>query len=345
MARQKQRVVLVSGAAGYWGARVAARLMADPGLYVIGLDSDKPKDEIKGLDFIQADIRNPLIAELIQGEQVDTLCHLKFIETAHPSESAFDVNVMGAMKLFGACVEANVRKIVFKSSTAVYGALPDNPSFLTEERSLRGSPRCGSTRDLVEIETFCNGLLHQAPHVGLTGLRFASIIGPTADTPMTRFLKEPLAACLLGFDPMMQVIHEDDVVEALAHAVLNDAPGVFNVAAPGVMPLWRLMALAGKLPLPIVHPLLYWGANLLGGKLSRYAPIEPDYIRYTWVADTARMRDGLGFSPRYTADEALREFAGLQRLSRYLPESISLANDEKRLRDTIERRRRIREQS
>jgi hypothetical protein len=69
-------------------------------------------------------------------------------------------------------------------------------------------------------------------------------------------------------------------------------------------------------------------------------PIELDYIRYPWVADLAKMREELGFSPRYTAEEALREFAGQQRLRRYAPESSTLAYDEERLRDTIERRRR-----
>jgi hypothetical protein len=55
------------------------------------------------------------------------------------------------------------------------------------------------------------------------------------------------------------------------------------------------------------------------------------------------MREELGFSPQYTMEEALREFAGEQRLRRYMPESAALAYDEERLRDTIERRRRARE--
>ena len=53
----------------------------------------------------------------------------------------------------------------------------------------------------------------------VTTLRFANIIGPTANTPMTRFLSTPATPRLLGFDPMLQVIHEDDVIGALAHAV------------------------------------------------------------------------------------------------------------------------------
>ncbi|HEX7974860.1 MAG TPA: hypothetical protein VF498_10655, partial [Anaerolineales bacterium] len=208
-----------------------------------------------------------------------------------------------------------------------------------------GSHAYGYTRDMIEIEAFCNGFRRQTSEMILTILRFSSIIGPTVDTPMTRFLREPWTPVLLGFDPLMQVIHERDVVESLVHSVLNDASGVFNVAAEGVLPLTRLMALAGKMPIPIFHLFAYWGAGALGGsglRLTRYVPIELDYIRYPWMGDLTKMRHELGFTPRYTAEEVLREFAGQQRLRRYIPESAALAYDEERLRDTIERRRRAR---
>lgn len=340
----KKTTVLVTGVAGYWGGRVAMQLLAQPGLRVIGLDSEPPKEAIKGLDFIQSDIRNPLLVDLLKAENVDTLCHLAFSESHQPNEATFDLNVMGAMKVFGACALTGVRKIVLKSSTAVYGALPSNSAFLSEEKALKGSHQYGSTRDMVEIEAFCNGFRRQAPDILMTILRFPSIIGPTVDSQMTRFLREPLTPTLWGFNPMMQVIHENDVAGALVQAVLNDCPGVFNVAAEGVLPLEKLMGLAGKFGLPVFHLFAYWGTALLGGaglRLTRHTPFELDYIRYPWVGDLAKMRAELGFTPHYTAEEALREFAGHMRMSRYIPEHTDLGYDEERLRDTIERRRRI----
>lgn len=114
--------VLITGVGGYWGARVAARLVSEPGLHVLGLDSVAPAERIRGLDFIQADVRNPLVVDLLSDEQVDTLCHLAFLENVRPTEASFDLNVMGTMKIFGAAATAGVKKIVFKSSTMVYGA-------------------------------------------------------------------------------------------------------------------------------------------------------------------------------------------------------------------------------
>lgn len=340
----EKRIILVTGVSGLWGRRVAEKLLDNPEYHVIGLDPTPPKDEIKGLDFIQSDIRNPLLVELLRSEAVDTVCHLAFLKSLKPTEASFDLNVIGTMKLFGACAEAGVRKVVFKSSTMVYGALPTNSAYLMEEQSLKGSRSYGYTRDLVEIEAFCNGFFRQVPEMTLTILRFANIIGPNAETPLTHFLQQPLSPVLLGFDPMMQLIHEDDVVDAVVHAVVNDIPGVFNVAAEGIMPLSKLMALAGKPAIPIFHLFLYWGNDLIGGAhLSHLLPFELDYLRYPWVGDLERMRLEFGFAPHYTPEEALREFAGKQRLQRYQPESKALAYDEERLRDTIERRRRARE--
>lgn len=332
----KKHIVMVTGVASYWGARVAASLVEQPDLYVLGLDSKPPAKEIRGLDFVQADVRNPLLSELLREEGVETVCHLVFDESITPSESTFDLNVMGTMKVLGACAEAGVHKAVLKSSTLVYGALPNNSAFLREDHPLNGSKKYGYIRDCAEIEGFVNGLRGQAPGLRVTSLRFAHIVGPNAETPMTRFLREEDAVVLLGFDPMMQIIHENDVVGALVHAVLRGVPGAFNVAAAKSLPLWKLMGLASKAAIPILHPIAYWSVSLLGPRL---APIDLEYLRYPCVGDLEKMRTELGFTPQYTAEETLREFAAQQRLHRYLPETVKREYDKDRLRDTIERRR------
>lgn len=342
----QRKAVLVTGVGNDWGAKVAGKMIAEGKYQVIGLDDRKPEIEIKDLDFIQADIRNPLLADLIKSEQIDTVCHLVFQESTRPNEADFDLNVLGTIKVLGACVEAGVRKIVLKSSTTVYGARVSNPGFLTEEHPLRGSRRYGYIRDRVEIEAFCNGFRRQHPGVVLTVLRFAEAIGPYADTPMTRFLSDPLAPVLLGFDPMLQIIHEKDLVDALVHVIVEDHPGVYNIAAEGFLPLSRILGITGKIPIPVVHLFAYWGLSVIGTTTQRYMPIEPDYLRYRWVADLSRMHNELGFMPNYTAEEALREFAGELRTKSYLREATTpMGYDEERLRDTIERRRRAMEAS
>ncbi len=343
------KTVLITGVGGYWGARLAARLAAVPDLQVIGLDTKPPSAGIRGLDFIQTDVRNPLLADFMREEKVDAVCHLAFVESSRRSESNFDLNVMGTMKVFGACTAAGVPKIVCRSSTAIYGAHPANPAFLSEERAPAAKSRTGTVRDLMEIEAFCNGFRSQWPDIKLSVLRFPNIIGPTADTPMTRFLRSTLTPTLMGFDPLMQIIHEADVVEALWHSLCHDASGVFNVAAEGVLPLSKLMALGGKaISPPVFHLAAYWGNPLLGTMgmpVSRIWPIELDYLRYPWVGDLCKMREILEFAPTYSAAAALREFTARRRLAHYTSDSGKSAQDEELLRDTIERRRRARQRS
>jgi hypothetical protein len=204
----------------------------------------------------------------------------------------------------------------------------------------------GTVRDWVQIEAFCNGFGRERPEMALTILRFASIIGPTADTPLIRYLKDRWAPSLVGFDPLMQFIHEDDVVEALVHAVVNDVPGAFNVAAEDVLPLNKVRGLAGKRRRVVLHPLAYWSRQLPGRRslgMRRHLPLDPDYLRYSWIADLTKMRDELGFAPRYLAEEALLEFAEQRRLRQHLPKSAVLAQSEERLRAIIAHRERGRE--
>jgi len=340
----EEKVVLVTGVADYWGGRLARRLLREEDTRVIGLDVERPEEEVKGLDFIQADVRNPLLAELLRDEQVDTVCHLSFIESFRRSEAIFDFNVMGTMKIIGASAESGVRRVVLKSSTMVYGAHPDNDAFLTEDSRLRGSRRYGYNRYRLEIESFINGFRRQAPGLEVTLLRFANVLGPTAGTPLNAYLRLPVTPILLGFDPMLQVIHEDDAIEALVHAVYAESAGVFNVAADPPLPLLRILGLAGKVPLPVLHPLAYRGVNWLGNsRLRSFAPLEPDYLRYRWVSDLSRMREAFQFFPELAGDEVVEALGVQMRMKHYKkPRTEDIVYDEERLRATIERRRQAR---
>jgi UDP-glucose 4-epimerase len=336
----EQRVVLIDGVAGYWGGRVADHLLAEPGLHVIGLDTEPPRQG-SGIDFIQADMRNPLLVELLREEKVHTYVHLAFKESARPSESAFEFNVMGTMKVLSACAEAGVQHIVLMSSTLLYGAQPGNSAFLREDHPLHAKRNFGTLRDLLEIETFIAGFRSQAPQLKITILRFAHILGPTVASPLARFLRDDTAPMLLGFDPVVQIVHEDDVAGALAHAVIYEVPGTYNIAAPGAMPLFKLTGLAGKFPVPVFHPFAYLGESFLG---PQFTSIDFDYLRYPCVGDLQRMREDLDFQPAHLAEDVVREFAALQKQKAAVSGLTAQEAEEERLRTVIERRKNLRQQ-
>lgn len=334
-----ERIILVTGVAGFWGNRAAARLLEQENVRVIGIDSQVPETNVVGLDFIQADVRNPLLVELLREEAIETVLHLQFRESTAPTENVFEQNVMGVSKLLGACAQAEIKHIVLKSSLMVYGARPDNPMFLREDHPLNGPKKYGYIRDWIECEKYAQEFREQNPGATLTVLRFGHVVGPQVDSPMTRFLREEEAVTLLGFDPMLQIIHSEDVLSALVHAVNGEYPGAYNVAPEKGMPLWKTLGLAGKIPLPVLHPLAYWSVSLGGPRL---APMPLDYLRYPCLGDMQKMREELQFTPQYTPEETVRELASQQRIRKLFGKKNAQALDEDRLRDTIQRRKRAR---
>ena len=138
-----------------------------------------------------------------------------------------ELNVIGTMQLLAACQNAaSVRRLVVKSSTAVYGASPRDPAVFTEATSAKAVPRSGYAKDCAEVEGYVRGFSRRRPDVTVTMFRFANFIGPTVETSLTRYLSLPVVPTALGFDPRLQLIHEDDAIEILRRACATDRSGV-----------------------------------------------------------------------------------------------------------------------
>ena len=126
-------------------------------------------------------------------------------------------------------------------------------------------------RDVVEAEASVVDFAGKQKRVDVTVLRCANVLGPDVQTSFAQMLSLPLVPMIAGFDPRLQFVHEDDIVHALEHAAVNRIPGVFNVAADGVLALSEIVGLLGKRPLPVLPP---WGAGLLSRAAAR--PPGPD---------------------------------------------------------------------
>ncbi len=307
-----KKVVLVTGVADHWGAQVAKQLCLEPNLQVVGLDFEPAPFDIEGLDFISIGVEDPGFPKILTSKKVNVICHLKFTERVAEDKKSGESNLRGMERVLEASVEAGVEQIIVRSSTAVYGAHPDNAAFLTEEMPLRGSLNYGYTRDWLEIESLTAESDSVWLGIPITILRFANIVGPTAIAPLTLLLKQKTPSVLLGFDPVMQMIHEQDVLSAIVHSVIEGEAGIYNIAADGPMPLSRIMRLAHRLPIPVYHRFAYHSLSVMQ-KLRlpslEKVPIEWDYLRYRWNADTRKMREVMKFEPAYTSEETLLEFA------------------------------------
>jgi UDP-glucose 4-epimerase len=119
---------------------------------------------------------------------------------------------------------------------------------------------------------------------------------------------------ILGFDPRYQFVHEDDVVHALEHAVKGNAPGVYNIAADGVLALSEVAGLLGKTYAPVLPP---WGTGLAAAALRRVGlKIPPEMLsqlRFGRGVDNRRYK-ARGFRYGYTSREAVIKLGEHMRL-------------------------------
>jgi UDP-glucose 4-epimerase len=315
---------MITGISRHLAARLAQRLERDPEIEsVIGVDVEEPELDLERTEFVRADIRNPLIRTVIQTAGVDTLVHLNVIATPTRvgGRSAMkEINVIGSLQLLAASQKTErVRKVVMKSTTAVYGASPEDPGVFTEEMGLRAVPTTGYARDAVEVEQYARDFGRRRNDVSMTILRFANFMGSEIETPLTRYFSLPLIPTALGFDPRIQFVHEYDAIEVLYRATREDHPGIFNVSGDGVLPLSQAIRLCGKLPVPVPLPL----ASPVAAALRRVGLVDfpRDQLRFLVfgrVADNARLKEAFGFFPRYSTREALEEFVAGQRFERFI---------------------------
>jgi UDP-glucose 4-epimerase len=334
------KVVLVTGVARQLGGRFVRRIQRDPQVdRVVAVDAVPPEHHLGGADFIQADIRQPTIARVLAESGADTVVHMDVTGTALGSGSGSrtmvkETNVIGTMQLLGACQKSpNIKRLVVKSSTNVYGSAPRDPAVFTETTPPKSLPSGGFAKDAVEVEGYVRGFARRRPDVAVCVLRFANILGPTADTPLASYFSLPVLPTVFGYDPRLQFVHEDDVIEVLriashepARGTLNS--GTFNIAGDGVLLLSQCSRRLGRPTVPLLLPAVTWAGSLvrtLG--MSDFSPEQIRLLTHGRVVATDQMRETLGFKPKYTTAETFADFARSRAPGLLPPEALAGAVD------------------
>lgn len=314
----ERRVVAVSGASSFVGAEIIKRLEEDRRYArILAVDIKKPSFPLDKTQFFKVDLTLPTadadLAALLLREGVDTFVHAAFLSSpTHASAWAHELEDIGTMHVLNACAEARVRKFVLSSSTIVYGAGPRNPNFLGEDDELKGQISSSYVNDKVRAEKQVQRFSVENPDTLVTVLRAAPTIGPTIQNFVTRFFSRPAAPVLMGYDPLLQFVHEDDLAHAFKLAVDEDFPGAYNVAADGVLPYSTVLAMMGKLPVPLPHFIAAPLARALWvTQLTDAPPAFLNFLRYLCVADGAKAHQVMGFAPRFDIKAAINDFLGV----------------------------------
>ncbi len=308
------KVVLVTGVSRYLGGIVARKLSETPGITkVIGVDVIPPTHDLGRTTFVRADIRNPMIAKVIENDKVDTVVHMNVIATPTSvggRSPQKEINVIGTMQLLAACQKAtSLKRLVVKSSAAVYGATSRDPAMFSEDMSAKRMPSGGFGKDSVEVEGYVRGFARRRPDIEIVTLRLANVIGPRIRTSMTDYFTLPVIPVPMGFDARLQFVHEDDAVAGMLLATTGSMTGTINVAGEGVLTVMQAVSLARRVPVPIVLQ----ATGPVGGFAKRlgladFSPDQLSLLAFGRGLDTERMHSVLGLEPRYTTREAFVDF-------------------------------------
>lgn len=325
------RVVLVTGVSSHLGEEVTGVLRDEPGverlIEVTAPDAagdggrarardvspdDRSADRRKHADeeVVHLDVRTTEIGGMIKATGADTVVHLGIATTPRSAggrASMKETNVIGAMQLLNACQRsATVRKLVVRSSTAVYGTSARNPAVFTEDMEPRAS--YGYAKDVLEVEGYVRGLARRRPDIIVSVLRFVNFLGPGVDSPLTRYFMMPVTPTVLGYDPRIQFVDITDAAEVIRRMVVEDHRGTFNVTGRGAMLISQCLRRAGRVPLPVPAQALNVLADLGRRLFPDVSPDQRDLLRFGRVVEGTKLEAELGWTPRYTTEAAFARF-------------------------------------
>ena len=302
--------VLVTGISGNL-ARGLARLLHKTDR-VIGVDRREFAGAPKDLEVHNLDIRKRKIEDLFRRGDIQAMIHMAIVHDPRLSqEEHHSYNVLGTKAVLEYAAKYGVRKVVVLSSASVYGPQPGNDNFLTEESPLLGSQRFPDIRDLVEVDMYAQQYMWKHPDVETVILRPVHVVGPTVKNAPSTYLRLPRPWTLAGFDPMVQLIHEEDVARALALSLRPGLRGVYNVCGPGELPLSAVLRELGRAHIPIPHlfarPLL---DKLFQYRLAGFPSAELDHLQFLCTVDGSRYEREAGFRATFTLRETIRSVLG-----------------------------------
>jgi UDP-glucose 4-epimerase len=278
---------------------------------VVSLDIASPPATLHGVRRRLVDFTEPgsdqRLLDALGEEEVETVLHLGFFTNPRRDTTyAHELESIGTLNLLAAAAAAGIAHVVMRSHTAVYGARGQNPNFIREDHKLLPNPALSWARDKLEAEQHAASFAKRYPRLRITVLRLAPLFGPGVRNFYTRIFDHRVVPTLMGYDPLLQLLHPEDALEALEVARLKSPGGAFNVVPRESVSLATALHLAEKIPMPVPHPIAYPAADLLWASGLGQAPSGfVDYVRYPFLGDGEKIERELGFHPRFSSRDAL----------------------------------------
>jgi nucleoside-diphosphate-sugar epimerase len=325
---EKDLTVAVTGPTGTFGFGLMPLLQADDRVArVVGI-ARRPFDPAAygwtKMEYRRGDVRDPQALQDAFGH-ADVVVHLAFLVTGAASREAIrSTNMEGTLNAFGAAAATGARRFVYSSSVAAYGFHPDNPVGMTEDWPIRPAARLFYAQEKARLEHLLRAEAARSAGPVLYLLRPSIVLGPHAVggkdllpgplAPLARALARhavrlPVPVPVLVPRLPVQLVHEQDMGQALLRCVVAAGPpGTYNIAADGIVTGVEIARELGLLPLPVPAGPAQSAARRISG-LPFLPPVAQwvEAASHPAIMDTTRAKQELGWVPRFTALETLRD--------------------------------------
>ena len=310
MGTESRQVVVVTGISGNLGRTLTKLLHRTE--RIVGLDRRPFSGAPKDVELFQLDLRKKKAEDVFRIHDVKAVIHMGIMHDPRmSSEEHHSFNVVGTTRVLDAVAKYGVKKVVVLSSANVYGPSPDNSNFLSEDAPLMAASRFSGVRDLIEVDMLANGFFWRHPDIETVILRPVHIVGPTIRNAPSNYLRLRYPWVLAGFDPMLQLVHQEDAARAMVEALRPGLKGVYNVVGPGEVPLSAVLRELGRTPIPVPHPI---ARPLLGTlfryRLANFPPPELDHIQFLCMVDGSRWTADVGWVPEHSMKDTIRSVDG-----------------------------------
>jgi len=302
--------IAVTGSSSYLASVLLPTLESDPEIEkIVGIDLKPGLVNFPKLEFVKRDVRDPEIWRDFEGCQV--LIHLAFIVMPlRKTDLALDINIEGSKNVFSAAARAGVKKIVYTSSCACYGAWPDNPELISEDQPLRGMPNFYYSWSKAKVEEFLNGFEKEHPELVITRLRPCIFLGPNLNNLMRTAARRGLFFRYLDRQVKAQFAWDEDVAQAIYLALKKNYPGAFNLAGDGYLTLQEMGQLMRIFTIPVFFQVAYYGCLVLW-HLYLLDMLSPGWVKateYPIIISCEKAKNLMGWKPKYDTKAAFIKF-------------------------------------
>lgn len=304
--------ILITGNAGALGKALTKELVKDGSYHIIGVDRRPLNPVPEGVEHYPLDLRRKSAIEVLRRIKPSSIIHLGVIRNPHRHRNrkanAYFFNLESTTQLLRLAESIGIRKFVFLSTANLYGPSSNTSGILTEETPLHGANKTPEFRDLVSLDMMMQSFFWKQPQTETIILRPCHVVGPTLRNAPSRYLKLDTIPTILGFDPMIQLLHETDLINAIILSLKSTVRGIFNLAGKDIAPLSRIIKTLERPTMPLPETLIrILAASTFLSRKASFPLGEIDHLKYSCVIDDRRARSELKFNPKKKTKTILEE--------------------------------------